>query len=88
MNGIASVMERNIAKLSAHGGAVLAVVATLSVRALAGMNSAFHRNYFGTSANHDRMNTAWLGNSAKTGYVKTMYVTKRITTGGFNGALT
>ena len=66
MNGIASVMERNIAKLSVHGGAVLAVVATLSVRALAGMNPAFDRNHFGTGANRDRMNTAWLGNSANT----------------------
>ena len=88
MNGITSVIQRNIAKLSVHGCAVSAAVATLSVRSLAGRNPAFDRNHFGSGANRDRMNTAWLGNSAKTGYVKTMYVTKRITTGGFNGALT
>ena len=34
------------------------------------------------------MNTAWLGDSADTGCVKTTYVTKRITTGGLRGALT
>jgi hypothetical protein len=88
MNGITSVIQGNIAKLSVHGCAVLAAVAALSVRALAGMNPAFDRNHFGTGANRDRMNTAWLGNSADTGCFKTMYVTKQITTCGLCGALT
>jgi len=88
MNGITSIIQRNIAKLSVHGRAVSSAVATLSVRALAGMHPAFHRNHFGMGANRDRMNTAWLGNSADTGCFKTMYHTKQITTGGLCGALT
>jgi hypothetical protein len=88
MDGITSVMQRNIAKLSVQGCAVSAAVATLSVRALAGMNPAFDRNHFGAGANRDRMKSAWLGNSAATGCFKTMYVTKQITTCGLCGALT
>ena len=38
--------------------------------------------------NSNHMNTAWLGDSAETGCVKTTYVTKRITTGSLREALT
>ena len=88
MNNITSFIQRNAADLSVHARAVSAVVATPSVRAFAGANPAFGGNQFGTGMYSNHMNTAWLGDSAETGCVKTTYVTKRITTGSLREALT
>lgn len=88
MNNITPIIQRNVADLSVHARAVSAVVATPSLQAFASANPAFGRNQFGTGMNSNHMNTAWLGDSAETGCVKTTYVTKRITTGSLREALT
>jgi len=88
MKNITSFIQRNAAGLSVHARAVSATVATPSVQAFAGTSPAFARNQFGTGMNSNHMNTAWLGDSAETGCVKTTYVTKRITTGSLREALT
>ena len=88
MTNITSFIQRNAAELSVHAHAGSAVVATPSVQAFAGTNPAFARNQFGTDMHSNHMNTAWLGDSAETGCVKTTYVTKRIITGSLREALT
>jgi hypothetical protein len=82
MNNTTSFIQRIAAGLSARARAASAVVVALSVPAFGGSNQ------FGTGMNSNHMNTAWLGDSAETGCVKTTYVTKRITTGSLREVLT
>ena len=89
MNSTTSFTQRIAAGLSARLRAVSAVVGAPSVPAFASANPVFGGgNQFGTGMNSNHMNTAWLGDSAETGCVKTTYVTKRITTGSLREVLT
>jgi hypothetical protein len=89
MNSTTSFTQRIVAGPSTCLRVLSAVVVSPSVPALADANPAFGGgNQFGTGMNSNHMNTAWLGDSAETGCVKTTYVTKRITAGSLREVLT
>ena len=89
MDNTTSFTQRIAAGLSARVRAASAAVVAPAVSAFAGANPAIGGGtQFGTGMNSNHMNTAWLGDFAETGCVKTTYVTKRITTGSLREVLT